>query len=75
MARDSSVGMASRYGLDGPGIESAYPRWPSGLRLGSAADRLLGLRVRIPPGAWMFVLCVVSKDKERSKNSKGRGRT
>ena len=29
----------------------------------SAADRLLGLRVRIPPGAPMFVLCVVSKDK------------
>jgi hypothetical protein len=29
------------------------------LRRGSAADRLLGLRVRIPPGAWMFVLSVV----------------
>jgi hypothetical protein len=25
-------------------------QWPSGLRRGSAADRLLGLRVRIPPG-------------------------
>ena len=24
-----------------------------------AADRLLGLRVRIPLGAWMFVLCVL----------------
>jgi hypothetical protein len=23
----------------------------------STADRLLGLRVRIPPGAWMFVCC------------------
>jgi hypothetical protein len=32
--------------------------WSSGLRRGSTADRLLGLRVRIPPGAWMFVLCV-----------------
>jgi len=30
-------------------------RWPRGLRRGSAADRLLGLWVRIPPGAWMFV--------------------
>ena len=30
-----------------------------------AADRLLGLRVRIPPAAWMFVLCVLySKDKK-----------
>jgi hypothetical protein len=28
-------------------------QWPSGLRRGSAADRLLGLRVRIPLGAWM----------------------
>ena len=33
--------------------------WPRGLRRGSAAARLLGLRVRIPPGAWMFVCCVV----------------
>jgi hypothetical protein len=31
--------------------------WPSGLRRGSAADRLLGLRVRIPPVAWMSVSC------------------
>ena len=30
--------------------------WPRGLRRGSAVDRLLGLRVRIPPGARMFVL-------------------
>jgi len=29
-------------------------RWPRGLRHGSAAG-LLGLRVRIPPGAWIFV--------------------
>ena len=32
-------------------------RWPRGLRRGSAAARFLGLRVRIPPGAWMFVCC------------------
>ena len=33
---------------------------PSGravLRRGSAAACLLGLRVRIPPGAWIFVCC------------------
>ena len=38
-------------------------QWPSGLRRGSAAARLLVLRVRIPPGAWMFVshkCCVLS---------------
>jgi hypothetical protein len=27
------------------------------LRHGLSAARLLGLRVRIPPGAWMFVCC------------------
>jgi hypothetical protein len=30
-----------------------------GLRRGSAAARLPGLRVRIPPGAWMSVASVV----------------
>jgi hypothetical protein len=32
-------------------------QWPGGLRRGSADARLLGLRIRIPPGAWMFVCC------------------
>ena len=32
-------------------------RWPRCLSCGSAAARLLGLWVRIPPGAWMFVFC------------------
>ena len=38
-------------------------RWPSGLKLESEADRLLGLRFRIPPGAWVSVCsecCVLS---------------
>jgi hypothetical protein len=37
-------------------------RWPRGVRRRSAAERLLGSRVRIPLRAWMFVLysvCVV----------------
>jgi hypothetical protein len=37
-------------------------QWPRGLKRRSAAGRLQGLWVRIPPGAWMFVLysvCVV----------------
>ena len=33
-------------------------QWPRGLRRGSAAARLLGLWVRIQPGAWMSVCCV-----------------
>jgi hypothetical protein len=32
-------------------------RWPRGLRRGSAATRMLGLRVRIPPLTRMFVCC------------------
>jgi hypothetical protein len=32
-------------------------QWPRGLRHGSPAVRVLGLRVRIPPEAWMSVSC------------------
>jgi len=34
-------------------------RWPRGLRRGSAAARLLGLRVRIQPGAWMYLVNIL----------------
>ena len=34
--------------------------WPCGLRRGSAATRMLGLRVRIPLRTWMFVSCKCS---------------
>ena len=34
-----------------------WSQWLRGLRCGSAAARLLGLWVRIPPGAWMSVCC------------------
>jgi hypothetical protein len=44
-------------------------QWPSGLRRRSTADRLLRLRVWIPPGTWMFVLCVLyNKDKRQSQD-------
>jgi len=32
-------------------------QWTRGLSRGSAAAHLLGLWVRIPPGAWMYVRC------------------
>jgi hypothetical protein len=32
-------------------------RWPRGLRRGSAVARMLGLRARIPLGAWKSVSC------------------
>ena len=44
-------------------IRTGRSRWPRGIRRGSTATRLLGLRVRIPPGAWMSVCsecCVLS---------------
>jgi hypothetical protein len=37
---------------------SCWSQWPRGLRCRSAASWLLGSRVRIPHGAWMFVSCV-----------------
>jgi hypothetical protein len=34
-----------------------FVQWSRGIRRGSAAARLLGLWVRIPPGVWMSVSC------------------
>ena len=39
------------------GLRIRRSKWPHGLRRGSADARLLGLRVRMPPGAWMSVAC------------------
>jgi hypothetical protein len=48
----------------GLGMGSFSPsQWPRGLRHGSAPDHFLGLRVRIPPEAWIsvsFECCVLS---------------
>ena len=35
-------------------------QWPRGLKRRSAAARLLGMRVRIPPGTWLSVSCECS---------------
>jgi hypothetical protein len=43
-------------------MRTSRSQWPRGLRRRSTAARLLGLWVRIPPGAWMFVLCLLYKD-------------
>jgi hypothetical protein len=42
-----------------PGFDPSRSQWPRCLSRGSAAARLLGLWVWIPPGAWMSVLFVV----------------
>jgi hypothetical protein len=36
----------------------SWSQWPRNLSFGSAAARLLGLRIRIPLGEWMSVSCV-----------------
>jgi hypothetical protein len=40
-------------------VEVRRSQWPRALRRGSAAERLLGSWVRIPPRAWMFVSCTL----------------
>jgi hypothetical protein len=66
-----AFGTATSYGLDGRVFKSgsrkrifffkngrtSRSQWPRGLRCGSAAACLLRMRVRIPPGAWMFFSC------------------
>jgi hypothetical protein len=49
-----------------PNVLFSRFRWLRGLRRGSAAARLLGLRVRIPPGAWTSVVSVVCYQVEVS---------
>ena len=49
------------------GSESS--QWTRGLRHGSAAARLLGLRVRILPWTWMSVVSVVCFQVEISATS------
>ena len=44
-------------------------QWPRGLRRRSAAARLMGLWVRIPPRTWMFVVSVVCCQVEVSATS------
>jgi len=40
-----------------PLVNSCRSQWSRGLRRRSTAARMLGLWVRIPPGAWMSVCC------------------
>ena len=48
-----------------------YSVWGTGIaQLVPVADCLLVLSVRIPPGAWMFVLCVLySKERSHSEDN------
>jgi len=48
-------------------IVNSRSQWPRGLRRRSAAARLLGFRVRIPPATWMSVLSVLCCQVEVSE--------
>ena len=52
-----------------PYLGSGRSQWLHGLRLTSAAARLLRLWVRIPPGAWMSAVCVACCQAEVSATS------
>ena len=47
----------TRYKISNRNETLSPSQCPSGLRRGSRAARLLGLRVRIPPGVWKSVSC------------------
>ena len=64
LSQHGSVGTATGYGLDVSGL------WSSGLRRGSAANRLLELRIRMPE-AWKFVLCVTGNKWHEDRGYKG----
>ena len=65
MGRDSSSSMATRYKLDGPGIELPIPV-AERCKARVCGRSLTGTADSDPPGAWMFVLCVLySKDKRK----------
>jgi hypothetical protein len=54
----SSVGGYSPpYNFTQLNTRYSQSQWPRGLRRGSEAARLLGLRVQIPRGAWLSVSC------------------
>jgi hypothetical protein len=61
--QDGVVGIVIRVRAEWSGLRiQCWSQWPCGLRRGSAAALLLGLWVRISPGAWIFVLSLLYKD-------------
>ena len=54
---ENSIAVNNNNNNNNNNIRMCRSQWPCGLRSRSAAAHLLGLRVRIPPGAWMSVCC------------------
>ena len=55
-------------------LDACRSRWPRGLKRGSTHTHLLGLRVRVPLGAWVPVSCkrVVSQRSLRRTDHSSR---
>ena len=54
-------------------VPQSRSQWPSGLRRGSVSACLLGLWVRIQPGAWMSVYCECCVLSVRQADHSSRG--
>jgi hypothetical protein len=64
--RDSSVGIATRYGLDGLGIESGRSQWPSSLKARVCGQSFTGVTGLTTSGGMdVCVVCDVQKIKKQ----------
>ena len=59
VTENSEIRSETKTGIIAGNMWCSRSQWPRGLRRRSTAARLLGLWVRIPPGAWMSVVSVV----------------
>ena len=73
--RDSSVGIATRYGLDGPAIQSSRSQWPGGLR--RVCDRSLAWTAASNSVGGMdgCVVCVVQYGQKAKPGQSGQRST
>ena len=73
MGRNCVVGIATDWTVQGS--NPCRSRWLRPLSCRSMVVRLLGLRVRISPGEWMFVLCVLYIRGKRQRAGQSGRRT
>ena len=68
--RDSWIGTATRYGLDGPGIESLLIPVAERSKAGICNRSLAGIEGSIPAGGTdVSVVCCTAKTKQRSQDN------
>ena len=67
VGRDSSVGLATCYGLEGLGIESLPIPVAERSKARVCGRSLIGVAGSNPAGAWMFVLCVLYSKGQKAR--------